>query len=354
MDKCKNGDTMEETIKKRSFKPWKQVFKDESIERLDVDHTKLCSYGISFLDDALKSICKNELVVLGARSGQGKSDLGLHIADHNAKNGKKVAVFYLEGGAEEAIARMKWRDICDIYFAHHTDEGVDMDYVEWKTNKVTHPIFNKLEAEVYTEYEEKYRENLYFYNVGQGLTIEDFILSLYDFHSLETAFGDSFDPTKKKGYDLDLIIIDHLQYFSLTQSENEISEITRILREVKNITDNLKIPVILISHLRKMSKESGVPDMEDFYGSSNIPKISSTSIMLHPATDKQQLSANIFPTYMRVVKSRVGVKSTYAALIDYDLTKRRYSDKYELYPVNYFGEVAENPMNPTEKPRWAR
>lgn len=342
---------MEKAIK-TSFLTWKDAFKQESENRLDIDIDKLCRYGVSFLDDSVKCILPNELVIIGAKSGQGKSDLGLQIAAHNAKRGKRVAVYYLEGGHKEAIARIKWRDICSIYYETYKDLGIEMDYHAWLVNEHIHPIMNKIEAQVYADYMDTYKDNLFFYNATVGLTIDDFLGSLLDFHDLETCFGEHLRA--KHGFDLDLIIIDHLQYFSLTQGENEYAEITRIIREVKNITDKYNIPVILISHLRKIGKDAGLPDMEDFHGSSNIPKISTTSIMISPATDKQQLSLNIFPTYMRVVKSRVGIKSTYAALIDFDLARRSYLNKYDLCKVNYFGEVSTEPMEDGEKPRWAR
>jgi len=263
-----------------------------------------------------------------------------------------VAVYYLEGGHKEAIARIKWRDICSIYFETHKDLGIEMDYHSWLVNEHVHPLMGKIEAEVYLNYKDAYKDNLFFYNAKAGLTIDDFLSSLLDFHDLETCFGDTLK--EKKGFNLDLIIIDHLQYFSLAQGENEYAEVTNIIRQVKTITDNYNIPVVLISHLRKTGKDTGLPDMEDFHGSSNIPKISTTSIMISPATDKQQLASNIFPTYMRVVKSRVGIKATYAALIDFDLTARQYRPNYELCKVNYFGEVATEPMAKEEKPKWAK
>lgn len=342
---------MEKAIK-TSFLTWDKAFQQESEQRRDISIDKLCRYGVSFLDDSIKCIMPNDLVIIGAKSGQGKSDLGLQIAAHNANKGKRVAMYYLEGGHKEAIARMKWKDMCSIYYETHRELGVEMDYHSWLVNEHIHPIINKLEAEVYLNYKEKYKDNLFFYNAKSGLTIDDFLASLLDFHNLETCFGDSL--IAKHGFDLDLIIIDHLQYFSLTQGENEYEEVTRIIREVKNIADNYNIPVVLISHLRKTGKDTGLPDMEDFHGSSNIPKISTTSIMISPATDKQQLQLNVFPTYMRVVKSRVGIKSTYAALIDFDLTARKYADKYEMYKVNYFGDVLSEKMLDIELPRWAR
>ncbi len=112
---------------------WRDSFKAENEQRLNTNPDSLCSYGVSLLDSALFRIAKNELVVIGADSGSGKSELGLSIARYNAKNGKTVAVFYLEGGHQEAIARMKWRDISDAYYGNmeFRAKRIDMNYQKW-------------------------------------------------------------------------------------------------------------------------------------------------------------------------------------------------------------------------------
>src|SRR3990167_1683720 len=99
-----------------SFLSWEQGFKKESEERLNTDVSKLCTYGIKPLDDALFCINKKELVTIGADSGIGKTEIAIQIAAHNAKNGKKVALYHLEGGYREAMARMKWKDICQEFY----------------------------------------------------------------------------------------------------------------------------------------------------------------------------------------------------------------------------------------------
>jgi replicative DNA helicase len=86
---------------------WKDAFKQENERRLNTKADDLCGYGIKPLDDSLFRIAQNELVVIGADSGMGKSELGLNIARYNAKKGKVGAVFYLEGGHFEAMARIK-------------------------------------------------------------------------------------------------------------------------------------------------------------------------------------------------------------------------------------------------------
>lgn len=337
------------------FLSWQDAFKKEAEYRLDTDVSKLCSYGIKPLDDALICINKGELVVIGADSGVGKTEIAIQIASHNAKLGKKVALYHLEGGFREAISRMKWRDICQEYYLNHADKHLEMNYQKWVVNLDQPKLLAELESKVWNEYNAKYGNNLFIHNANGDLTLTDFLVSLLDFHSLTTAAGAPFgDVGRNVGYDLDLIVIDHLQYFSLDQAESEITEITNIIRKVKMITDKHQIPVALISHLRKKSKDRGLPDQQDFYGSSNIPKIANTAITITPQLNKEDFFNNIYPTWIRVVKSRVGVRSSIAILSDFDGRKKAYSDRYLVHKVNGDGHTSTEPLTDRELPRWAK
>jgi archaellum biogenesis ATPase FlaH len=336
------------------FLDFNEAYKQEEEIRLNTDFSKLCRYGVKLLDDSLLAIAKNELVVIGADSGVGKSSLVLDIARHNAKQGKKVALFYLEGGHIEAIQRMKWQDISDLWYSSKYDhQFIDMDFRKWMLN---HPDnreqLTKLSSEVYSEQSKLYQNNLFFYPITEGFKIEELLTSLVNFHKLVPDKSGEFE--KEGMYDLDLIIIDHLQYFSLDQNDNEITEITRIIRECKKITDHHNIPVILVSHLRKKNKDRGLPDQEDFYGSSNIPKISTTAITVTPYSRMDNLANNIYPTFFRIVKSRVGIRPNLGILCDYDLTRREYKKEYKIYRLDSMGNVGIEPLTEMGLPKWAR
>ena len=327
---------------------YNEAYKLEEESRLNTDFKRLCTYGIRALDDPLLAIAKNELVVIGADSGIGKSSLILDIARHNAKKGKKVALFYLEGGFLEAIQRMKWRDICELYYRERaTHQYQEIDFRKWVLNCGSN--LSELSCRAYEQSKEKYKDNFSLYPITEGFKIDDLLTSLLDFHKLtDTKFGEF----KKEGiYDLDLIIIDHLQYFSLDRDDNEITEITRIIREVKKITDHSNIPVIMVSHLRKKNKDRGLPDQEDFYGSSNIPKIASTAITIAPDTHEDNLSTNIFPTFFRIVKSRIGIRPNYAMRCHYDLNRRAYEDDYKIFRLDAMGNIMPE-LSLEQMPAW--
>jgi len=335
---------------------WKDAFKEENVSRLNTNSNSLCTYGIRPLDEALFRIAKNELIVIGADSGVGKSELSLSIARHNAMNGKNVAVYYLEGGHLEAITRMKWKDIADRFYrdlerGHQNNIYKEIDFKKWLFNHGELDHLHAIEQEIYGDYTEKYKDNLFFYPITDKFDVEKLTMSLLDFSTLEPDENDNGLLGYK--YSLDLIVIDHLQYFSLDKDETEIQEITKILRTVKMITDSYHIPVILISHLRKKHKDRGIPGQEDFYGSSNIPKIATTAITIAPAPNKENLAGNIYPTYLRIAKSRTGVKPNYAMLVNFDLNRREYESKYKIYRLDSYGNVSDNALKDEELPRWA-
>jgi hypothetical protein len=338
------------------FQNFETAYKTESIYRHDIDFGKLCTYGIKPLDDALLAIAKNELIVIAAGSGYGKTELSLHISRINALKGKKVAHYNLEGGYREAIQRMKWREMVDIYFQKYSKEGIELDYRAWVLNKERNPIFLKLEAEVYNNLKDKLGDNLYLYDNPGGLNCKTFCESLVRLEGLSADLKLDSDLRRNfKGIvGLDLIVIDHLHYFSLDKDENEIAEITEILKSVKMITEEMQIPVILVAHLRKLQRGHGIPDKEDIYGTGNIHKIANTCIILAPDHDKDDPARGIYPTYMRIAKSRQGLRPNLLISADFDIHSRKYSDRYDLFKCGPLGDPHTEPMSEFEKPKWAR
>lgn len=324
---------------------WRTQFAEERDERFLLRPEHLCHYGIMCLDDALTGIFKNDLVAIGADSGVGKSELVLNIARHNAKNGKKVVLFYLEGGEREAMRRLKWRDIVDFYYKNYSNTSLDMDYGKWVSNTINDPqgILRRIEEVVYEKYNEEFKNNFLVYPIPKDFGLNELDMALMTLRDNLTL-----------GLTADLILIDHLQYFSLAEGETEIAGITKILRHCKHITDRLNVPIVLVSHLKKKSRERGLPDQEDFYGSSNIPKISSTSITISPDYQGEDRGRDRFPTFFRIVKSRTGVRSNIASRAVFNLKLRQYEDDYQVYKLDTFNKPEEVALNDNDKPSWSK
>jgi archaellum biogenesis ATPase FlaH len=324
------------------------AWKHEEELRRKIDPNSVCTFGIKPLDDAFTGILKNDLIVIGADSGVGKSEMCLNMAIHNALNKKRVALYFIEGGADEAMARIKWRLMCDIYYKNHRC-GLDMDYRKWRMNMITNPLIRKIEDEALEMYAIKLDGYFHVYHFEKGFTITDLTNSLSWFVTKESFVKYQEQPM----FDCDLIIIDHLQYFTLTDPKNELREMSDILMKVKDITNFDNIPVILVSHLRKKDKDRGLPSQEDFYGTSNIAKVSSASITITSGSDKTDFSDGLFPTFFRVVKSRVKIPSNLAMLCEFDIKTQTYSKDYEVYKL-IADRPAADPLFNDKKPTWAR
>ena len=308
---------------------------------------ELCKFGIKPLDDAMPFIQNNELVVIGADSGVGKSSLVVDIALNNVLNKKRVAMFYLEGGDEEFTSRVRFKLITEKIMKD-TGKSQYFDYVTWKCNMMESDLFKRTQEKVLEDMKETFEEYLWVYPIDKGFKVQDLKNALYGFHSLEEWVG------QDGKIDIDLIIIDHLQYFELAGNQNEIMQTTSILRELKRLTDRYKVPVILVSHLRKKGKDRGLPGQDEFYGTGNTSKISTTSIMISSDKGKTNYSDRLYPTIIRFVKSRVGIRDTYAIRVNFDLNTRRYEDTYTLHQVTRDNNFFVDPIEYDKLPYWMK
>lgn len=316
------------------LRPWNEMWWLEGEERRSIDQKSICHFGIKSLDDQIPGILKNDLIVIGADSGAGKSDVALSMAVHNASVGKQVALYFIEGGALEAIARIKWKEIRDIYYTKYRS-GIEMDYIKWRLNIHDCPeTLKEIEKEAEESISNRLKDNLQMYSFRAGFTIDDLTKSL------------------ESTGEVDLIVIDHLQYFTLVNPRNEYQEMTEIVKRVKEITENKQIPVVLVSHLRKKDKDRGLPNQEDFFGTSNIAKICSLAFTITPATSVDDHEKEIYPTYFRVVKSRSGIRTSLATLNKYDFKRGFYLPEYEVWRL--VGDHPKDQLTGPKLPRWAR
>jgi hypothetical protein len=324
------------------MKNWLEVWVQEDQERKSIQPDTLCKYGIGCLDDSLGFINKNDLVVIGADSGIGKSELALHIGLTNVRKGKTVAFYFLEGGERECIQRIKWRLLTEKCVKTCTRIP---DYKSWVSNMAGEE-YDRLLDEVGKEMAGIFKDNLYIYPISEGLSVDQALAGLYEFHTLENCIDAGMPKL-----DVDLVIIDHINYFELS-GKNEFQETTAIIKRIKEITDLYGVPVVLVSHLRKRAKDRGVPDQEDFFGTSNIPKISSTSITITLAP-KADFEDKYFPTIFRVVKDRRGMKPFWGMVHNFDSSTREYSKDYALHIINREGFMKDDALPIHKHPKWA-
>ena len=89
------------------------MFTEINLEKLRETKQKFArdrlTFGIDFLNDVTGGIFKNDVIVISAHTGIGKTDLSTIIAQHNALEGRNVYYFALEAFQYEIELRIAFK-----------------------------------------------------------------------------------------------------------------------------------------------------------------------------------------------------------------------------------------------------
>lgn len=266
----------------KDFRKFSDVFNQMVEERRARNINNIAKYWIWLLDECLWWIIENELVIIWAWSWIWKTELAVQITINNARNWKKVALYSLE-----------W-DICEIAYRYAQTQINTILKQEWKWY-ITWPDF-RLNIKDINYYEDvvKWRipkelDNIYIYERTSIPTPQKLIESI----------NDSYEH-------VDMFVIDHLHYLDVW--EDEYQWISWIVKKIKEITEIIKKPVILVSHLsRQFAKEKRDPIPSDLHWSSNIEKNANTVILLTRWTEEYS-DKTLASTKIIIWKNRSGLK----------------------------------------------
>lgn len=295
-------------------------------------------FHVQILDDSLGGILPNDLVLVGARSGVGKTQLVTIIAQEAARARKRVKLFALEAEEDEIERRMKYRRVVQLY--REGGMAVPMDsrrlsFGSWYRGKLD-DILGRWEQ---LADEQLMREfpTLQTYYRGSEFTGAEF-------ERLVRAMQD----------DTDLVILDHLHYVDDEDGMSETQSQKRLVRRIRDCAISLGVPVIVVAHLRKKSSDdkSLVPSLEDFMGSSDIGKNCTKAIMLATARIEKQTEPYLWPTFIAVAKDRMDGHKPYAGIVTFDQRAGHYTGSYSLGRLSHGGDKWER-MLKSELPIWA-
>lgn len=294
-------------------------------------------YGVSYLDDALGGILPNDLILLGARTGVGKTQLATSIALTNAALHKRVHFFALEAERGEIESRLTYRAACREYYAAYPPDTAKefVSYLQYRTGTASETFEGCVQharrvleiecASLRTIYREK------------KFTVDDFV--------------QMFEAVQ---HDTDLIIVDHLHYFDL-DDDSENNGLKAAIRKIRSAALDFKKPVILLAHLRKTDRnaKNELPDIDDFYGHSDVVKIA-TNVILAARAESTDGGTDRRGTYLYIPKSRFSPEAYgYAGLLTFDLKTGAYEENYHLARARRFSEP-ELIGSKYEFPRWAK
>ena len=204
--------------------------------------------GYYRLDQLTSGLQKQDLIILAARPGVGKTALALNIAANCAvRSGLKVAVFSLEMSAQALVrrllaaeARINMRRLQRGLLSRHTEGG---ELNDWQ----------RLAEAV---------DRL----VGTSLWIDDSAgLSVLELR------GKARRMAMEHG--LDLVIVDYLQLMSSgAQAENRTQEVSAISRGLKAVAKQLDVPLLVLSQLSRNPERRGDqrPQLSDLRESGSI------------------------------------------------------------------------------------
>lgn len=302
------------SIDKLGFSSFIDTAKEYCPEFDDQQQKRIIPYGISFLDRMLLGIFPDDLVLIGAPSGIGKSELANQIAINATMSGKRVVPFALEATRGEWEVRAKFRLYMKAMIKDFGQSAIETlsnyTYLDFKSGgmkDLIRPYQDIVEHEL-----QKLKAITVFYR-GKDFGLHEFTRA---FNSLDGK--------------ADLVIIDHLHYFDST-NENENKAFTEIMKKIRDLNQITGIPVVVIGHLRKPEAKKDRPiigDLDSFHGTSNIVKIASTVILLAAGDQK---SDHQFQTYFRVAKARgAGSASRYAGIGTFNTLVNEYESEFVL------------------------
>ncbi len=306
-----------------------KAFPERNFSRPQEQH---CVFANKFLDDALGGIYPDDLVVITAKTGAGKTEMVSQIAQANSVLGKKVHMFALEAYEGEIEDRIVFRMIAQEYYREQGTRNIHPRFQDWVQGRQN--FLSPHEAHVRRIANEKFKTLNLFYR-DNNFNVETFHASV----------GQIEDRT-------DLIIVDHLHHFDL-ESNDEVRELKLTIKKIRDLMLFYRKPTVLVAHIRKSDKRSQglLPDIEELHGSSEISKVATKIIAAGPAYDVTP-DPGTFPTYLRILKNRQdGSVTRFIACSHFNIRTNSYEGHYGvgLYQPH---ETEFKPMPISDQPSW--
>ena len=291
------------------------------------DNKRIGTFGNAYLDYKLKGINKGDLILIGSRSGAGKSTIAELIATHNADKGVKVTLISLENFEGDNILNTAF------YYYKDLAKDYDLNIRDFMSGEFA---INQSCLEQAEKMARKRFLNINIINRRvEGFTLAD----------LKECLTDA-----KVNKNSELVIIDHLDYFDKLSNESDNEHISNLMSEIREAQYALKMPVVAVSHLRKNGdKECKVPSMDEFIGSSNKVK-QSTIVVLFAPDDETNEGRMLTDKYLRstfccVRKLRNGGIDNTVGRLEFDTKLGKYCNFWCEYKINYYGtKISETPI----------
>lgn len=274
---------------------------------------KLLTFGVKYLDDAMLGIIPNDLILVGANSGAGKTQFCSNMALENVRRGKRVHYIALEADDKEINRRLKYQVLARYFFADPDRPRLEggLSFPKWLLGMYDEKLV-KYEIKAAEEIFDNYKNLFIGYKANK-----------FDIHTLVESVVMNSDHT-------DLIIVDHVHYFDFDEDENEVKSIRKIAKTARTLALEQGKPIVLVAHLRKRDKYDHelVPSIEEFHGSSELYKIATKAITFAPGLVTE---SGGFETFFRIGKNRLdGGVTRYLGRTLFSPQKGIYEPAYKI------------------------
>ena len=225
--------------------------------------------GITDLDNIMCGLHRQELTIIGARPGVGKTTLALQIAEYIAKKGIETAFISLEMSEYQIIQKMlmKKTRVNSYKMRLGTLEEQDLEKISFASAEI---------AELPIHLITKARTIQHIENIARNL---------------------------KNKNNLGLLVIDYIQLIKnkgkFNNREQEVADITRTL---KLLSLELDIPIIGLCQLNRNASKAE-PTLADLRESGSIEQDADNVLFLYRENENEE---NIVDITLKIAKQRAG------------------------------------------------
>jgi replicative DNA helicase len=184
------------------------------------------SSGYTSIDRLTKGLVGGELIIIAGKTSYGKTTLAMNISNRVAARNHRVLFVTMEMTHAELTSRYMY-----------INGGETEDYYQVAANTV----FQKNDE--------------------------------LDWRSIDGLIGHA-----RESLDIDMVVIDHLHYFT-RELQNVAEDLGRITKELKKNAIRHNVPILLISHVRKTLNNQAAT-MDDLRGSSYISQDADIVLMV--------------------------------------------------------------------------
>ncbi len=208
--------------------------------------------GLEDLDLVLGGFQRKRLIVIAARPGIGKTSLALNVARNALSMGRKVGFFSFEMSDNEILCRILAQE------ARVNSQSIENGTIKFNVSAMDR--YAKAAGVV-----SQYIKNFYFDEFSRD------IVSL---------------KAKAKSWQLkhgiDMICIDYLQLMSIPQTGNVSESIGYVTQNLKHLSSELNVPVLLLSQLnRDSARDDREPQLHDLRSSGSIEQDANQAVFIH-------------------------------------------------------------------------